>query len=73
VGQVPKIRFHHLRHTTASLLLMNGADLAAVERIMRPSRVTKRAQRPHLLWIVNSIRIRPADLEAFLERPTLGR
>src|SRR4051794_22834524 len=25
----------HLRHTTASLLLMNGADLAAVQRIMR--------------------------------------
>ena len=35
VGQVRKIRFHHLRHTTASLLLMNGADLAAVQRIMR--------------------------------------
>jgi integrase len=35
VGQVRKIRFHHLRHTTASLLLMSGADLAAVQRIMR--------------------------------------
>jgi hypothetical protein len=35
VGEVRKIRFHHLRHTTASLLLMNGADLAAVQRIMR--------------------------------------
>ncbi len=35
VGQVRKIRFHHLRHTTASLLLMGGADLAAVQRIMR--------------------------------------
>ena len=30
-----KLRFHHLRHTTASLLLMQGADLAAVQRIMR--------------------------------------
>ena len=35
VGRVRKIRFHHLRHTTASLLLMSGADLAAVQRIMR--------------------------------------
>jgi len=35
VGDVRKIRFHHLRHTTASLLLMNGADLVAVQRIMR--------------------------------------
>ena len=35
VGEVRKIRSHHLRHTTASLLLMNGADLAAVQRIMR--------------------------------------
>ncbi|HVV15991.1 MAG TPA: tyrosine-type recombinase/integrase [Polyangia bacterium] len=35
VGEVRRIRFHHLRHTTASLLLMQGADLAAVQRIMR--------------------------------------
>ena len=35
IGQVREIRFHHLRHTTASLLLMCGADLAAVQRIMR--------------------------------------
>ena len=35
VGQVRKIRFHHLRHSTASLLLMKGADLAAVQKIMR--------------------------------------
>jgi hypothetical protein len=35
VGEVRKIRFHHLRHTTASLLLMSGADLPAVQRIMR--------------------------------------
>ncbi len=35
VGEVRKIRFHHLRHTTASLLLMSGADLVAVQRIMR--------------------------------------
>jgi DNA-directed RNA polymerase subunit RPC12/RpoP len=35
VGRVRAIRFHHLRHTTASLLLMSGADLAAVQRIMR--------------------------------------
>jgi integrase-like protein len=35
VGEARKLRFHHLRHTTASLLLMQGADLAAVQRIMR--------------------------------------
>src|SRR5207237_51049 len=35
LGEVRKIRFHHLRHTTASLLLMSGAELAAVQRIMR--------------------------------------
>jgi hypothetical protein len=35
VRRVRQIRFHHLRHTTASLLLMSGADLAAVQRIMR--------------------------------------
>ena len=32
---VRKIRFHDLRHTTASLLIMGGADLAAVQRILR--------------------------------------
>jgi site-specific recombinase XerD len=32
------IRFHHLRHTTASLLLMSGADLAAVQRITTRTR-----------------------------------
>jgi integrase len=35
-GDVRKMRFHHLRHTTASLILMSGAELAAVQRIMRP-------------------------------------
>lgn len=34
---VRKIRFHDLRHTTASLLIMRGADLAAVQRILRPA------------------------------------
>jgi integrase len=38
VGQVRMIRFHHLRHTTASLLLMSGADLAAVQRITTRTR-----------------------------------
>lgn len=32
---VRPIRFHDLRHTTASLLLMAGADLVAVQRVMR--------------------------------------
>ena len=34
---VRKIRFHDLRHTTASLLLMAGANPAAVQRILRHS------------------------------------
>jgi integrase len=32
---VRRIRFHDLRHTTASLLMMSGANPAAVQRIMR--------------------------------------
>ena len=36
-GQVRPIRFHHLRHTTASLLLMRGADVPAVQKILRHS------------------------------------
>ena len=34
-AQARPLRFHDLRHTTASLLIMAGADLAAVQRIMR--------------------------------------
>jgi len=34
-GKVRPIRFHDLRHTTASLLMMSGANPAAVQRIMR--------------------------------------
>ena len=34
---VRKIRFHDLRHTTASLLMMAGANPAAVQRILRHS------------------------------------
>jgi integrase len=34
-AQVRPIRFHHLRHTTASLLLMRGADVSAVQKILR--------------------------------------
>lgn len=33
--RVRPIRFHDLRHTTASLLLMSGADLIAVQRVLR--------------------------------------
>ena len=36
-AQVRPIRFHDLRHTTASLLLMAGANPAAVQRILRHS------------------------------------
>jgi integrase len=36
-ARVRPIRFHDLRHTTASLLMMSGANPAAVQRIMRHS------------------------------------
>ncbi|WP_369406341.1 tyrosine-type recombinase/integrase [Archangium violaceum] len=36
-AKVRPIRFHDLRHTTASLLMMSGANPAAVQRIMRHS------------------------------------
>jgi len=34
-AEVRQIRFHDLRHTTASLLMMSGANPAAVQRILR--------------------------------------
>ena len=34
-ARVRQIRFHDLRHTTASLLMMAGASIAAVQRILR--------------------------------------
>jgi len=34
---VRPIRFHSLRHTTAGLLLMSGAGIAAVQRVLRHS------------------------------------
>jgi integrase len=37
VGKVLPIRFHDTRHTTASLLIMFGANPAAVQRILRHS------------------------------------
>jgi integrase len=36
-AQVRPIRFHDLRHTTGSFLLMAGANPAAVQRILRHS------------------------------------
>jgi excisionase family DNA binding protein len=35
VPRVPPLRFHDLRHTTASLLLMAGADAVAVQKLLR--------------------------------------
>ena len=37
IGEVRPLRFHHLRHTTASLLMMAGANPAATQRILRHS------------------------------------
>jgi len=63
-GQVRPIRFHHLRHTTASLLLMRGADVAAVQRILRHSdpRLTTETY-GHLV---------PDYLRAQIDRPSFG-
>ena len=36
-AKVRRIRFHDLRHTTASLLMMAGANPGAVQRILRHS------------------------------------
>jgi integrase len=36
-ARVRRIRFHDLRHTTASLLMMAGVNPAAVQRILRHS------------------------------------
>jgi len=36
-AKVPQIRFHDLRHTTASLLMMAGVNPGAVQRILRHS------------------------------------
>ncbi len=36
-GRVREIRFHDMRHTTATLLMMAGANPAAVQRILRHS------------------------------------
>ena len=36
-AEVRPIRFHDLRHTTASLLMMSGANPGAVQRVLRHS------------------------------------
>ncbi len=63
-AQVRPIRFHDLRHTTASLLLMSGASLAAVQRILRHSdpRITTEVY-GHLL---------PGYLRAEIDRLAFG-
>jgi integrase len=69
VGEVRKLRFHHLRHTTASLLLMQGADLAAVQRIMRHQdpRITTEVYGHlapgYLQKEINRLRFEPAPLD----------
>jgi integrase len=62
--KVRPIRFHDLRHTTASLLLMSGASPAAVQRILRHSdpRVTTEVY-GHLL---------PGYLRAEIDRLSFG-
>ena len=57
---LPKLPFHHLRHTTASLLTMKGANQAAVQRILRHSD-------PRLTANIYS-RVDLADLQAGIDR-----
>ena len=52
--QVRPIRFHSTRHSTASLLMMSGANPAAVQRILRHSdpRITTESYGHHLALAV---------------------
>ncbi len=68
-SHVRKIRFHDLRHTTASLLLMAGASPAAVQRVMRHSdpRITTEVyghlSPGYLQREINLLRFEPAPAE----------
>jgi len=63
-GEVRPIRFHDLRHTTANLLLMGGANPAAVQRILRHSDPkTTTEVYGHLA---------PGDLKAEIDRLAFG-
>ena len=72
-AQVRPLRFHDLRHTTASLLIMAGADLAAVQRIMRHTdpRITMEFYAHiapgHLRNAIDRLAINPAEPEADAE------
>lgn len=60
VGIPKKVRFHDLRHTTASLYLMAGVDMDSISRILRHAdpRVTREIY-AHLVpgWMQNRIRL----------------
>lgn len=45
---VPPIRFHDLRHTFASCLIMNGVDIYTVQRLMRHSSISMTQRYAHL-------------------------
>ena len=67
---VRPIRFHDLRHTTASLLMMRGANPAAVQRILRHSdpkittEVYGHLSPGYLQSEVDRLRFQPATTEA---------
>jgi len=63
VGMMAVIRHRHNRHTTASLLLMRGADIGAVQRILRHSDPRLTTAYGHLL---------PDYLRAQIDRLSFG-
>jgi Phage integrase family len=72
--QARPLRFHDIRHTTASLLIMACADLAAVQRIMRHTdpRITMEfyahLEPDYLRNAIERLAINPAEPEAEAQR-----
>ena len=73
-ARVRRIRFHDLRHTTASLLMMAGVNPGAVQRILRHSdpRITTETyghlQPDYLRSEIDRLRFGPCARERSVQR-----